>query len=216
MRHNYIIVLFLIFSSLSCSESMISQKDMPVVIAEIYKADRYINSNYRLILMADTTRIYETILKRYGYTPDQFIHTLDHYLSRPAKLKDFYAQAKVILDLEQELVKEILDAETRRDSLLAPYKRLTESSDSILLLDSDKRAMRWILAPESYPQWRMTLNDSLKNIYETPKMAEWWIRNFITNKSIVPTLIPYEKNRRAIHLPSQLIETDPYGGDNLR
>ncbi|MDP3452310.1 MAG: DUF4296 domain-containing protein [Bacteroidales bacterium] len=216
MRHNYTILLFLLFTTLSCSKAMVSDKDMPVIIAEIYKADRYINSNYQLILMADTTRIYETVLNHYGYSNKEFIRTIDHYLSRPAKLKSFYSQAKLIIEREQELVKEILDAQTRRDSLYAPYKRLIELSDSIVLLEPDKRAMRWILAPERYPAWNMVLSDSLKGIYETPEMAGWWITNFKPKETKLSIRIPYEKNRRAIHLPSQLIETDPYGGDYLR
>ena len=216
MRHISFILLFSAFAALSCSRGYIPQKRMPEIIAELYKVDRYINSDYKLVLRADTVKIYESIFNHYGYTSQDFINTIDYYLSRPIKLKSFYAEAKILLEKEEEVIIEIIRSKERADSISAPIREIIKNADSVIKYEHKRRALRWILIPEKHPVWRVSLGDSLLKIYETPQMARWWWENYKrdTTKFSITTI--NEKNRRTIPLPTELIIADPQGSSYLR
>ena len=216
MRHIKTILIFASLILASCSGDYIPQKKMPEIIAEIYKADRYINSRYNLVLRSDTTRYYEAIFNKYGYTSDDFIKTIDYYLTRPVKLKSFYTEAKAILEKEQTIVADILYKREREDSLSATYKKLIDESGKIVKLKADERAVRWILAPDKYPEIRFATGDSLRRLYETPQMSGWWLNNYKKDTLTFPITRRDEKNRRPIHLPSELEIADIERGSYVR
>ncbi|PKP00266.1 MAG: hypothetical protein CVU13_01800 [Bacteroidetes bacterium HGW-Bacteroidetes-8] len=216
MRHISFIPFFLLFVVLSCSREYIPQKRMPEIIAQLYKVDRYINTDYKLVLRADTIKIYESIFNHYGYTSQDFINTLDYYLSRPVKLKSFYAQAKIILEKEEEAVIEIIRKRERADSISAPIKKMVELWDSVIKYDPKSRAIRWILIPEKHPEFKVSLGDSLMKIYETPRLSRWWWENYQKDTTKFSIININEKNRRTIPLPTELIIADPEGGSYLR
>ncbi|MDP3437873.1 MAG: DUF4296 domain-containing protein [Bacteroidales bacterium] len=216
MRHISFILLFSLFAALSCSREYIPQKRMPEIIAQLYKVDRYINTDYNLVLRADTIKIYESIFNHYGYTSQDFINTLDYYLSRPLKLKSFYAQAKILLEKEEEAIIEIIRNKERADSISAPIKAMIEHSDSVIKYDPKSRALRWILLPEKQPEFRVSYGDSLMKIYETPRMSRWWWKNYQSDTTKFSIISINEKNRRTIPLPTELIIADPEGGSYLR
>ncbi len=216
MRHILTILAFAAVILASCSGEYIPQKKLPEIIAEIYKADRYINSRYDLVLRSDTTRYYEAIFNKYGYTSEQYIKTLDYYLTRPAKLKTFYTEAKSIIQKEEAIIADILFKKEREDSLSASFKKLIDESGKIVRLKRDQRALRWILAPDRYPEIRFATGDSLRTLYETPQMPVWWIENFKKDTLTFPITRRDEKNRRPIHLPSELEVADIERGSYLR
>jgi len=216
MRHITTILIFATIFTASCSGDYISQDKMPQIIAEIYKADRYINSRYNLVLRSDTTRYYEAIFKKYGHTTDEFIKTIDYYLTRPVKLKTFYAQAKEILEKEEALVADKLYKKEREDSLKAGYNRLIEGSGKIVRLTKRERALRWIMAPDRYPEIRFATGDSLRKLYETPQMSLWWLENNKKDTLQFSIIRRDEKNRRPLHLPSKLDIADIERGSYIR
>ncbi|HBZ25910.1 MAG TPA: hypothetical protein DEO54_06675 [Rikenellaceae bacterium] len=216
MRHISFILFFSLFAALSCSREYIPQKRMPEIIAQLYKVDRYINTDYKLVLRADTIKIYESIFNHYGYTSEDFINTLDYYLSRPLKLKSFYAQAKILLEKEEEAIIEIIRNRERADSIAAPIRKMVELSNSVIKYDPKNRAIRWIVLPEKHPEFRVSLGDSLTRIYETPTMSRWWRENYQSDTTKFSIIKINEKNRRTIPLPTELIIADPEGGSYLR
>ena len=189
----------------SCSRDVIDGDDLPKILADIYMTDRAILNSPLDIHKADSSLIYEPVLKKYGYTTEDLVYTFDYYLSRPLKLKSYFYEAKKILEVREMAVSSKLSAIYQRDSLLAPIRKIIEDRDSLRDLDTYERSLRWILVPDKYPNWHLYMPDSLKTRYELPVLEQWWINN-LTNKQ--KSFMQYEKTRSPISLPSDRF-TDP-------
>lgn len=211
IRYSLILITAILFS---CSDDLIPQKDMPAIIAEIYMADRYVTSDYKLVLKADTIKIYDAVFNKYGYTSEQYVKTINHYISRPVKLKEFYSKAREILVEQEQEISAFLDSKSLDAQKAFPYKKLTEEADEIKEYDSYERALRWILAPEISPALNVSAGDSLSSLYETPDLVKWWINNFKDVTKKFRMILKDEKNRSTIHIPSELIESDIQRNDN--
>ncbi len=209
MKHPFILLLLVIISLTSCDRNLIPQRKMPEIIARLHLADRYVNSNYRLVLKADTTKIYESVLNRYGYTGDQFIYTIDYYLTRPVKLMEFYKEAKQLLEKWEKQTEDLITYNQMMEFKLRPYKEIMEKAGEIKILTSRERSLRWILVPDLYPVWSTSLSDSLKAIYESPQLALWWASNFKTRYPEILLIKRDEKNRSTIPLPIERMQATP-------
>lgn len=207
---NYFRVAYFLLSLLivSCSRGLIPDNDMPRIIAEIYKTDRYMSSDYMLTLKSDTTRIYESVLNNYGYTSEQLINTIEHHLWRPSKLKQFYQEALAIVQEEQAVVKSAIEAKSREELHKARFLEILSDSTTIKYTLGRERAFRWIVSPNTHPILKVIYNDSLMHIYETPQMVKWWQNNF-QKDSIRTQYITFkdEKDRRTLHNTLKLRET---------
>ena len=214
----YIPYLLTVFSLsiLSCSGDMIPSKDMPKIIADIYMADRFVSSDYKMVLMADTARIYEAVFNKYGYTAKQFTKTIDFYITRPVKLKEFYSKAKKILEEQENEISLFLDMKSLEEQKSASFKKIIEQAGEIILYKTNERALRWIFVPESYPRLNISAGDSLSDIFETPQMAKWWINNFKQDTTKFTLILKNEKNRSTIHIPSEFTESGPERDSDLR
>lgn len=206
-RFKYLYCVWIIVL-LSCSRNVISEHDMVVIIAELHKADRYVNVNYQLLRKADTTRVYEAVLNKYDYSTDDFVKSLDYYLERPGKLKSIYLRAKAQIDKEDELVEKLIEQKRREDVFLKPLKEILGKRDMIIDYDSRKRAWRWLVLPDSLPVWNVTMSDSLVALYEDPGMIIWWSNNFRNDKSINYLTAEDEKNSSPVHIPPKRDITD--------
>lgn len=182
---------------------------MSQILADIYKTDRYVNSEYTLVLAADTTRFYEAVFNHYGYTAHAFTNTIEHYLSRPSKLKTIYSKAKEIIEEQESMVNEIIASTQRMDSLMAPYKKIVKNADSVVNLPPRERALRWVMLPLTHPRWSFSYNDSIKELYENPQMDIWWLNNFKKDTTTITLKFDFvdEKNMRAIRVPLTFHET---------
>jgi hypothetical protein len=189
---------------------------MPKIIADIYMADRYVTSNYKMVLMADTARIYEAIFSKYGYTSKQFTKTIDFYIARPVKLKEFYTKAKAILEEQEKEISLFLEMKRLEEQKSASYKKIINGAGEITLYKTNERALRWILVPDSYPRLNISAGDSLSEIFETPLMAKWWINNFKQDTTKFTMILKNEKNRSTIHIPSEFTESGPKRDSDLR
>lgn len=214
----YITYLLAIISliTLSCNRGVIPQSDMPKIIADMYMADRFVTSDYKLVLKADTLKIYEAVFRKHGYTSSQFVNTIDFYMTRPAKLKEFYAKAKEILEAREQNITHFLESKTNEENKLAPYRKLKESAGEIVSYSINERALRWIMLPESYPDLRISAGDSLLQMYETPQMSRWWGNNFIQDTTKYRLILKNEKTRSTIHLSPKLSPTGLQRDDNPR
>lgn len=72
----------------SCRRArIISASDLSDIYAEMFLADQWINDNPTVKRTADTTRFYETIFGKFGYTFEDYDATVNYYLKRPEKYK---------------------------------------------------------------------------------------------------------------------------------
>lgn len=207
---------FILLLSLSCSRGVIQERELVQILSEIYKADRFINSNYRLVLASDTTKVFETILNEYNYSNQDFTHTIEYYLTRPQKLKKIYQEAKLIVKEEAEMVERALQYERKLDSIAKPLLEIQKRSYQIEKLYSERRALRWILAPTSYPNWQINLSDSLQKLYETPQLTIWWTNNFKEEYEPIKIILKDEKASRTIPIPAKFQERYPERDDYIK
>ncbi|MFA6769669.1 MAG: DUF4296 domain-containing protein [Bacteroidales bacterium] len=195
-----ILIIILLYTS-SCTGNLIPQEEMSQIIADIYRADRYVSSEYMMVLGSDTTKVYEAIFSNYGYSSKNFVNTIEHYLSRPSKLKSIYSGAKDIIAEEYNTVTNIIRRTERLDSISALYQKLIENRDSVMMLLPHERALRWVMEPLVFPRWSFSYSDSIRNLYETPQMDIWWQNNFKKDTTTLKFTIIDEKNSRTVPVP---------------
>lgn len=216
MKHIPYLLTIISLSFFSCSGDLIPAKDMPKIIADIYMADRFVSSDYKMVLMADTARIYEAVFNKYGYTSKQFTKTIDFYITRPVKLKEFYSKAKKILEEQENEISLFLDMKSLEQQKSASFKKIIEQAGEVIQYKVNERALRWILVPDRYPSLNISAGDSLSDIFETPVMTKWWINNFKQDTTKFTMILKNEKNRSTIHIPSEFTESGPQRDSDLR
>lgn len=92
--------LSMMFLSLnSCKEDgVIDEDDMAQIYAEMLLTDQWINTTPGVRLIADTSLVYEPILKKYGYTSADYRKSVDYYLNDPKTYADIMKKTVKILD----------------------------------------------------------------------------------------------------------------------
>ena len=103
---------------------VIDNDDLAQIYAEMLLTDQWIITNPSLRTIADTSLVYEPILQKYGYTSDDYRHSIDAYLSNPKKFAEIFEETVEILDsrlkalnLEKEDIKKIEDAKRYVNSM---------------------------------------------------------------------------------------------------
>lgn len=108
------------FSLDSCRQKGVIEEDvLSQIYAEMLMTDQWISSTAGVRLIADTSLVYEPILKKYGYTSADYRNSVEHYLKDPEEYADIMQGTVEILDRrlaelrkqkgEQQLDKERLD-----------------------------------------------------------------------------------------------------------
>jgi len=214
MRRFYSIfqIIVIIITTTSCSKKdIIPRKELPQILAEMYIADRALLSDPAKLRQADSLLVYEPILKKYGYTTKTLINTFNYYLPTPAKLKSSFMAARAILEKRLVEVQNQIALMQKREIVFATVHKLIREADSLRYMDSYERSLRWLLAPELFPNRPVYIPDSLISRYEHPKMTNWWLNNLKTesrhfyqyenNSSTIPLLNRPQPNQERISLP---------------
>ena len=201
MSRFYRILPILLIIAVSCSRrDIIPRSELPQILADIYMADRSVMNDPMMLSKTDSLLIYEPVLKKHGYSTKDLINTFNYYLPTPLKLKSSFMSARTILEKRLQEVRMAIVAYQGSDSAFAPIRKLIRDADSLKFMDSRERALRWIFAPELFPNRRIYIPDSLKTRYEHPMMLIWWQNNF---KNEGKKFYQYEKNRGAIFIPDR-------------
>lgn len=124
----------------SCSDKpkVIPARKMQKIYQEMFMADQWLIKNPDKKSKADTTWLYEPIFEKYGYTVEDYRHSVDYYLNDPKRYSDMLDKVRKSLarefgPLNRKLVRE---AEVRRkaDSLANAHK-IFSADDFIYLSD---------------------------------------------------------------------------------
>ena len=87
------------FSLDSCRKKGIIDDDvLSQIYAEMLMTDQWINSTTGIRLVADTSLVYEPILRKYGFTSEDYRNTVEHYLKDPEEYADIMKGTIDILD----------------------------------------------------------------------------------------------------------------------
>lgn len=117
-KGSYIVLAFLLCACLlgSCHKKdkahVIPRNVMAKIYAEMFVVDQWMVDNAGKHQMPDSTLYYEPVFNKYGYTTDDYLHSVDHYLSDPERFSRILdksvrilkeKQAGIELESEQEI-----------------------------------------------------------------------------------------------------------------
>jgi len=83
---------------------------MVEIMIEMYMFDMKIQDFHELSSLADTTLVYEAILRQHGYSFKEFNRSLTHHLQNPEKLKKKFNAQKEQLITRRNALKKALDS----------------------------------------------------------------------------------------------------------
>jgi hypothetical protein len=124
----------------SCSDrpKVIPARKMEKIYREMFMADQWIIKNPEKKRKADTTWLYVPIFEKYGYSVEDYRHSVDHYLNDPKRYAEMLERVRKSLakeygPLNRKLVK-AAEARHRADSLAQAHK-IFSADDFINLYD---------------------------------------------------------------------------------
>lgn len=110
LLRNGILVLAAIASIVACSGKrarVIPSDKLSEIYAEMFLVDQWIKADRHLNRIADTMLVYEPVFNKYGYTTEDFRHTVEVYRATPGKFaKVFNTTATMLRTRVNELIME--------------------------------------------------------------------------------------------------------------
>lgn len=79
-------------------KGIIEEEDMAQIYAEMLMTDQWINNNTGVRKLADTSRVYEPILKKYGHSSETYRKSVEYYLQDPDTYAEIMKETIKILD----------------------------------------------------------------------------------------------------------------------
>jgi hypothetical protein len=183
---------------ISCSEKKIPNNEMSKIIADLYLLDGYISTDINSIRTADSTAFYEVIIKKHGYSKEEFLYSIGKLVERPGKLKLVYQKAKDILAKEQLLIDKELMA-VPENSVSAEIMKIIYDIDQGIEVERYKRALRWLTYPDHFIHWKATYSAERLKKYEEPCLGIWWANNIPPKEK---PFYDYENNKRSNFIPN--------------
>lgn len=107
------IVLFLLLFAVSCKgPKLIPRRELTRIVGEMLVRDQQMKSGRDMRKLGDTTYVYEGIFEAHGYTTDDYLYSIQHYLRDPERFSRVFRDVATNLEKEKFRVeKEIV----RRD-----------------------------------------------------------------------------------------------------
>ena len=96
------------FSLESCGrKDVIGERDLAHIYAEMLMMDQWINATPGARIIADTSLVYEPILRKYGYTSEVYRNSVEYYLEDPEDYADIMTATIKILDGRLEELRDL-------------------------------------------------------------------------------------------------------------
>lgn len=127
MKKHFVILLLLaaIVLAPSCRRNgprVIPRGKLAKIYAEMFVTDQWIQNTPKLRSIADTSLVYEPILEKYGYTSEDYQHSVQHYMDDPERFSRILRTTGEIID---DQIKDLKRKQKELQELEA--KRLAES-----------------------------------------------------------------------------------------
>lgn len=120
------LVVLALGMALSCNKGkVIPKSDFKHIYAEMFMADALLAEIPNMGRTADTSAVYESIYRKYGYTTKDYQASLQEYMKDPMRFSRTLKQAVQIIDentKELEALKKIVDAQTERVKALSAFR----------------------------------------------------------------------------------------------
>ncbi len=118
MQKLYIILFLIILTAVSCDRhEIIPKKDLAEIYYEMYMTDEAIAKDRNLRRMTDSLHLYEPIFNKFGYTTEDYLHSVEHYLEDPEKYGKIFELTKKLLIKKRTELGKIYTYETRFDRM---------------------------------------------------------------------------------------------------
>ncbi len=130
-RPGHILVFVLLaLTVLSCGKARVIPRGKLVdIYAEMFLTDQWLRDNQDVKKTADTLLVYEPIFNRYGYTTDDYLKTVEHYMREPDKYAKILKNTAKKLEKKEKEIQKTIDAIERASRLhLSPI----HASDTLL------------------------------------------------------------------------------------
>ena len=125
LRH---IVVFLALAVSCTGPRTIPRDKLGDIFHDMFLQDQQIKNDVSLKRIADTSLVYQGIFEDYGYTTDDYLHTINKYIRDPEKLsKVFEKVAERLLDEAKDIKKQV-DFEEWQKRFLAIYKHRIDTT----------------------------------------------------------------------------------------
>ena len=109
----------------SCGKKGVIDEDvMSQIYAEMLMTDQWVNSTPGVRLIADTSLVYEPILKKYGHTSADYRNSVEHYLKDPKEYAAIMTETIAILDLRKEDLKVLKEEKEKEKNRLAFIRKI--------------------------------------------------------------------------------------------
>ncbi len=125
MRRSPILAALVLAIALSCSSGpkVIPRRDMRRIYEEMFLRDKWLSIN-KMYGAADTTLVYDPIFGKYGYTYEDYYHTVLKYLDAPDKFDKLAGRIHNDIEKKKKAIvarnAELLNEEHRIEEMKAP------------------------------------------------------------------------------------------------
>ena len=122
-------VLALVVSlAVSCNKDrarVIPRSKLAKIYAEMFITDQWIQNTPNVRTIADTSLVYEPILQKYGFTSEDYQHSVNHYMNDPERFSRILRTTSDILDqkIKDLCVLAQLQAEAKEKAKMNGVKR---------------------------------------------------------------------------------------------
>lgn len=120
MRRALYIGLFIILAA-SCGPRVIGRAKMEKIMADILIQDQQVKRDLTLKRQADTMLVYEGIFEAYGYDTDDFLASLEYYLTDASRMEKIMGRVAERLEAQAKEVKALIDLNEWRSGYLRIY-----------------------------------------------------------------------------------------------
>lgn len=117
-RNIVLVTLACVCVACACDRARVIPKGkFSKIYAEMILGDHWLRDNYEKRSVADTSLFYEAIFLKYGYTSEDYRHSVEHYLRNPEEYKRILDKA--ILEVKKFEIKnqKLLDEQEREREL---------------------------------------------------------------------------------------------------
>ena len=130
MKKTRVIILMLLLTAIcACTpKDIIPKKKMAAINADMFLLDQYAGADPNMRVVTDTTAIYKSLLRSYGYTADQYSASVDYYLDNSRDM------AKILSMTERILIK-------RQNRIMKSIERGARKLDTTLTNNPAKKEM---------------------------------------------------------------------------
>lgn len=99
---SYLLLASVAMFCICCTpKGVIPRDDLSKIYAEMFMLDQHLNAQSELRSMVDTVRVYEHIFKKYGYTTEDYIFSMDYYVKNPDRYGKVLKETQSILEKEK-------------------------------------------------------------------------------------------------------------------